>query len=203
MPFDTLALVGLDDDANYDNAKVQAVRTLFRPDKRGELPLVAFVQSIDTVYKHLRYFRASVSKASVIDQNLELIINGVFYFILTLVLLPINQINPWTFVVSMTSVLVSVSFALGPSVSKYIEVSRKECACTESGAISLFFLCSGCSFDRHTSVSCTRVGTLDALIGGIANEDESCCCINVADHLTSETASTLQAPSRQRKATFP
>ena len=44
-------------------------------------------------------------------------------FVLGLLLLSFMQINPWTLLVSMTSLLVSVSFALGPSVSKYVEVS--------------------------------------------------------------------------------
>ena len=41
-----------------------------------------------------------------------------------MLILAIMQINPWPLLVSMTSLLVSVSFALGSSVSKYVEVSQ-------------------------------------------------------------------------------
>lgn len=122
IPFSTIALVAAYGD-RFDEGKKRALRRLFRPDVDDALPLVPFVQSIDTVYKKIRYFRASVGNASVIDNVLEKIINGVFYFIVSLILLSFLQINPWPLLVSMTSVLVSVSFALGPSVSKYVEVS--------------------------------------------------------------------------------
>lgn len=75
------------------------------------------------MYKRLRYFRASVSNASVIDNELERIFNCVYAFVLILLLLAILNLNPWPLLVSMTSLLVSISFALGSSVSKYVEVS--------------------------------------------------------------------------------
>lgn len=75
------------------------------------------------VYKRLRYFKASVGNASVIDNELEKIANIFYWFLLMMLILAIMQINPWPLLVSMTSLLVSVSFALGSSVSKYVEVS--------------------------------------------------------------------------------
>lgn len=63
----------------------------------------------------------SVGNASVIDKVLEDIANGVFFFILILLLLSLMQYNPWTLLVSITSLLVSVSFAMGQTVSKYVE----------------------------------------------------------------------------------
>jgi small-conductance mechanosensitive channel len=38
-----------------------------------------------------------------------------------MMLLSLLEFNPWALLVSLTSLLVSVSFALGPSVSKYVE----------------------------------------------------------------------------------
>jgi len=125
IPFSTIALAAMADDGHVDEAKKRALRRLFRPDAHDVLPIVPFIQSIDTTYKKIRYFRASVGNASVIDNVLEQIINGVFYFIVILLLLTFLQINPWPLLVSMTSLLVSVSFALGPSVSKYVEVSTE------------------------------------------------------------------------------
>jgi len=79
------------------------------------------LQSCDTVYKRFRFFKASVSNASVIDNQLERIVNYFFWLIQGMMVLFIMQINPWPLLVSMTSLLVSVSFALGPSLSKYVE----------------------------------------------------------------------------------
>jgi hypothetical protein len=52
------------------------LKRLFRPDRFNELTLLAFVQACDSVYKRLRYFRASVGNSSVIDRWLEQIIDG-------------------------------------------------------------------------------------------------------------------------------
>jgi len=79
------------------------------------------VQSVDNIYKRGRYFQSSLRNATVIDRALERILNVLFYFVLTLILLSIMNFNPWPLLVSITSLLVSVSFALGSSVSKYLE----------------------------------------------------------------------------------
>jgi small-conductance mechanosensitive channel len=73
------------------------------------------------VYKRLRFFRASVGNASVIDKVLEGIIDSVFNFVLALVVLSMLQFNPWPLLVSISTLLVSLAFAVGPSTARYIE----------------------------------------------------------------------------------
>jgi len=122
LPFDVLALVTLQEDGKTENvSKKRILRKLFTPDRSGGLPLLAFVQAVDRIYKRLRFFRASIRNASVIDGVLESLFNGLFYFVLVMLLSSLMQFNPWTLLVSITSLLVSVSFALGASVSKYVE----------------------------------------------------------------------------------
>jgi len=75
----------------------------------------------DAVYKKIRYLRAGVGNATLIDSVLENIFNSVFGFALVLTLMSILQLNPWTLLVSMSTVLVSFAFALGPSAAKLIE----------------------------------------------------------------------------------
>lgn len=114
----------------------------------------SLAQSCDSVYKKLRYFRASVGNSSAIDKALESIVNGGFSFILSLTLLSIMNINPWPLLVSVTSLLVSVSFALGSSVSKYVEVSQlcwihsveMRAVCVYSLTCIVLFV-SGCPLD--------------------------------------------------------
>ena len=102
-------------------SKKRKIRKLFIPDRSGELPLLAFIQAIDQCYKRLVFLRASLRNASLLDGVLEKLFNGIFYFILVLFLSSILQLHPWTLMVSITSILVSVSFALGSSVSGYVE----------------------------------------------------------------------------------
>ncbi|KAL7573195.1 hypothetical protein ACA910_018852 [Epithemia clementina (nom. ined.)] len=127
LSFDVLALaIAEEEDKDGEESeeyemKRKAFRRLFRPDANGELPLLAFVQSCDTVYRRLRYFIASVRNSSVIDKALENTFNGIFFFVLAMLLMSVMRFNPWPMLVSITSLLVSISFALGPSVSKYVQ----------------------------------------------------------------------------------
>jgi hypothetical protein len=99
---------------------------LFRPDRFDEVTLLAFVQSCDGVYKRLRYLRASVGNSTSIDRVLENIFNGIFNFFLFLAVLSIMRLNPWALLVSMSTVLVSFAFALGPSgkISHSVVISK-------------------------------------------------------------------------------
>jgi hypothetical protein len=120
---DILFMLAQNEDGSENASKRLALKKLFRPDRYNQLPLLAFLQSIDTLYKKLRYFRASVGNASVIDHVLEGMIDYAFKFVLSLVILSLLNFNPWPLLVSMSTLLVSFSFAMGSSASKYIEVS--------------------------------------------------------------------------------
>jgi len=50
----------------------------------------------DAVYKKIRYLRAGVGNATLIDSVLENIFNSVFGFALVLTLMSILRMNPWT-----------------------------------------------------------------------------------------------------------
>ena len=124
LSFDVIGLVALDDNDSIENEeKRRDLKRLFRPDRFNEITLLAFVQTCDTVYRRLRYFRASVGNTSVIDNVLEQIIGSIFNFILMLVVLVLLEFNPWPLLVSISTLLVSFAFAVGPSTSRYIEVS--------------------------------------------------------------------------------
>lgn len=122
LPYETLRIATLNSKGAVDKAKWNALKAIFRPDARDEISLTKFVQSVDSVYKRLRYFRATIRNSSVIDRVLEGIINSLFYFVTALFLLSFMHYNPWPVLLSLTSLLVSISFALGSSVSKIVEV---------------------------------------------------------------------------------
>ena len=110
-----------EDGVTIDKSKKRIIRKLFHPDAANEVSMLSFVQACDSLYRRMRYFRASVGNASVIDHALESIVDGIYNFILCLVMLSILNINPWPLLVSISTILVSVSFAVGPSAAKYIE----------------------------------------------------------------------------------
>jgi small-conductance mechanosensitive channel len=115
-------LIDEDEGKSITLAKKKSLKRMFRPDANNQITMLSFLQSCDLLYKKLRFFRASVGNASVIDMALEGMLNGIFFFILVLVVLSIMRINPWPLLVSISTLLVSVSFAVGSSASKYIEV---------------------------------------------------------------------------------
>lgn len=122
LPYDVLALLCLEDDGETENlAKKRKIRKMFTPDRNGGVPLLAFIQTVDKAYKRLVFLRASLKNSYLLDGVLEKLANGLFYFVLILFLSSLMEMNPWALMVSITSILVSVSFALGSSVSRYVE----------------------------------------------------------------------------------
>jgi len=68
LPFEILELVTVGEQGDFNDSKKNALRRVFRPDRGNQLTLLAFISTCDAIYKRLRYFRASVSNASVIDK---------------------------------------------------------------------------------------------------------------------------------------
>jgi hypothetical protein len=95
LPFETLALIAQSpEDKEESHYKRGALLKLFRPDKNKKVPLLAFIQACDTLYRRLRYFRASVGNATVIDHVLEDVCDYLVAFALFLVSLSILNFNP-------------------------------------------------------------------------------------------------------------
>jgi hypothetical protein len=69
VPFTVFELLCMKDDGVMDTKKRTALRRLFRPDADESLSLLMFVTSCDSVYRRLRYFRASVENGTALDQT--------------------------------------------------------------------------------------------------------------------------------------
>lgn len=121
LSFDVLALLAVDEAGVPDQKKLTILRRTFRPDRFNELNELAFVQSCDSVYRKLRYFRASVGNSSVIDRVIQDAMKALFYLLLILVACVIMHYNPWALLVSLSTLVVSMSFAVGAATSKFIE----------------------------------------------------------------------------------
>lgn len=113
VEFSILALLAESENGERDDIKRVALHRLFRPPADGCLTKLMFVQSCDDLFRRLTYFRASVQNSSSLDQVLEGGINGLYYFVLAMFLLSVLRFHPWSLLVSITSLLVSCSFAFG------------------------------------------------------------------------------------------
>jgi hypothetical protein len=125
IPNSVLSVLSENGDGTVDRNIKKSVNHLFPADVDGEIPILAFIQNCDVVYRRLRYFRASVGNNSVIDTVLENIINGFFAFGLAVVILSLLNFNPWPLLVSVSTLLVSFAFAIGPTAAKAIEVCHQ------------------------------------------------------------------------------
>lgn len=113
LHFDTLALLAVEPDGTLDETKLRKLVRLFRPDREGNLTLIDFAKSIDSVYKDLRLLRASVANSSKIDYAFERIFNILFYFIVGCIMLSVVGVDPLTLFASISGFILGFSFMIG------------------------------------------------------------------------------------------
>lgn len=79
VQFETMAEIALRHDGSIDEDKAMEAIRIFRPDREGNLTLIDFVKSVDSIYKEFRLLQASIQNSSQIDQAFESIFNVLFY----------------------------------------------------------------------------------------------------------------------------
>lgn len=143
----------MDEDGYKDEKKSKELKRLFRPDRNNEITMLAFVQSCDSIYKRLRFFRASVGNSSVIDKVMEDMLDILFNSALGMVLLTMLGFNPYPLLVTISSILVSFAFAFGASASMYMEVRQAGGCfwCVAPCTHDTFFHCTGHLHDRYSA----------------------------------------------------
>ena len=128
LHFDTIALLATTTDGDIDEQKMKDLVRLFRPDREGNLTLIDFVKSVDSVYKRLRLLRASIENAGQIDKSAEKILNCVFYGVLIIIFLSIVNLDPLALFLSFSSIIVAFAFMIGSASAKYFEVRNTTAA---------------------------------------------------------------------------
>jgi hypothetical protein len=122
MTFETIAVLAVLGDGTMDQDKLKDLVRLFRPDRDGNLSLLDFVKSIDTVYKTIRLLRASIRNSMTIDRAFENIFNIAFYTVMTCVILSQIGFDPLALFLSLSSIILAFAFMIGSASSKYFEV---------------------------------------------------------------------------------
>jgi hypothetical protein len=121
LSFEVIGALAYEEDGALNAQRAQGLLRLFMPDRDNKVCLETFVQSCDSVYKKMLFLRASLTNASKIDSVLEECFNAVFYGILAVITLTMVGYNPWSLLVSFSTLMVSLTFAVGPSAAKIIE----------------------------------------------------------------------------------
>jgi hypothetical protein len=71
LPFETLALLTLNETSEIDQEMAKDLVNLFRPDREGYLTVLDFVKSVDSVYKEFRLLSASIENSARLDRSFE------------------------------------------------------------------------------------------------------------------------------------
>jgi hypothetical protein len=67
LHFNTIMMLALDQNGKLQKKKARSLIRLLRPDREGNLTLLDFVKSCDSLYKRLKTFQISVAKAAQLD----------------------------------------------------------------------------------------------------------------------------------------
>lgn len=131
LSFDVLALSAKGSDNTLDHEKLKCLIRLFRPDRDGKpcaatlpgimlnvftanlplflgnLSLLDFVKSVDSVYKEAKFFRASVANSEKIDLAFEKAVNAIFYTVFLCVTLSQVGYDPLALFLSLSSIILA------------------------------------------------------------------------------------------------
>jgi hypothetical protein len=122
-PFESMCTLALKKDGAIDTERMKDLIKLFRPDRQGNLTLLDFVKSCDTVYKEMRLLRASIANSGQIDRAFEIMLNVIFYVILAIIILAVLGLDPLALFISISGIVLAFAFMIGSASSKYFEVS--------------------------------------------------------------------------------
>ena len=108
LNFDVLAVLATT-TGEMDEEKLKDLIKVFRPDRDGRLSRLAFVKSIDTTYKKMRFLNANIHNSSQIDIAVENLFNVAFYFLLGCLILSVFDIDPFQLFFSISSFVLGMN----------------------------------------------------------------------------------------------
>jgi hypothetical protein len=121
LKFHTIALIAIDETGELDTDQVKQLMKLYRPTRDGDISLIDFCKSVDSVYKEIRKLRASVANEVVMNAAAEKLIDFIFYtaiFILALVAVGVDVVVLFG---GMAALIISFSFCVGGASSDVIK----------------------------------------------------------------------------------
>jgi hypothetical protein len=119
LQFHTIALTALGSDGKMDQGTIKDLVAIFRPTREGDMTLLDFCKSIDSLYKELRKLRASIANEGRMNAGSEKILNVVFYFILLMIGLSVVGVDPVALFGVLASSILGFSFMISGASSDY------------------------------------------------------------------------------------
>ena len=110
LKFETLLTIAFNEDGTFDKSKAKFLKRLFCPRSNGDIEMLDFIKTCNDVYKRIRLFRAKTLNSAQLDDAFEQLIDIVFYFLLALLALSIQGVDPFDVFISMTGILVPLAF---------------------------------------------------------------------------------------------
>ncbi|CAJ1888982.1 unnamed protein product [Cylindrotheca closterium] len=121
VQFETIAEIATRPDGSIDERKAKEAIRVFRPDREGNLTLIDFIKSVDSIYKEFRLLQASIQNSSQIDQTFESIFNIAFYGASITIILSQVGVDPLALFLSFSSIIFAFAFMISSASSKYFE----------------------------------------------------------------------------------
>lgn len=113
LKFDSIAMVAMEEDSTLDETKLKDLIGIFRPTRDGDITMLDFVKSVDSVYKDLRVIRAAIHNAQKMNAASQRLVNIVFYFILFWVILSLFEVDPVALFAGIAAFIVGFAFMIG------------------------------------------------------------------------------------------
>ena len=121
LKFDLLAAVALNKSQELDEVVLKSLIELFRPIRDGELTILDFVKSIDSVYKELRILEASVMNADRMNAASQEIFDAFYHTAVLTIALTMLGVNAFAVFGSFTAFIVGFAFMIGGATSNWFE----------------------------------------------------------------------------------
>jgi hypothetical protein len=121
LKFNILAVLALDKANNLDEEKLKSLIEVFRPTRDGELTMLDFVKSVDTVYKEWRVLEASVENVRKLNRASQEIFDTFYHTTVFCIGLAMIGLDPVALLSGLTAFVVGLAFMIGGATSNWFE----------------------------------------------------------------------------------
>ena len=121
LKFHTIALIAIDETGELDTDQVKQLMKLYRPTRDGDISLIDFCKSVDSVYKEIRKLRASVANEVIMNAAAEKLIDFLFYTAIFILALVAVGVDLSALFFGLGTLIISLSFCIGGASSDVIK----------------------------------------------------------------------------------
>jgi hypothetical protein len=120
LKFHTIALTAINKNGEFNKQQAKQLVRIFRPARNGDISLVDFAKSVDTIYKSIRKLRASIVNDGRMNAATETLLNLLFYFTLSIIGLAIIGANVNVLIGILFTFVLGFALMLGEAAGTYL-----------------------------------------------------------------------------------